>query len=70
VCGFGILVVPDLKAINHAIKNHVVENKQASSGLEWLTAFLTEQVLIVASKNISVKCKLVGHRATLVNKES
>ena len=70
VRGFGILLVPDLKAMNHAIKNQLVEHKQASSGLEGLTAFLTEQVLIVASKNVSVKCKLFGHRATLFNKES
>jgi hypothetical protein len=49
VCGFEILVVPDLKAINRAIRNHVANHKKASIGSERLTAFLTEQVLIVAA---------------------
>ena len=48
-CGFEILVVPDLKAMNRAIKNHVANHKKASDGSERLTAFLTEQVLIVAA---------------------
>jgi hypothetical protein len=48
ICGFEILVVPDLKAMNRAIKNHVDKHKKSSS--EKLTDFLTEQVLIVASK--------------------
>jgi hypothetical protein len=47
VCGFEILVVPDLKAMNRAIKNHVVEHKKSAS--EKLTDFLTVQTLIVAS---------------------
>ena len=46
-CGFEILVVPDLKAMNRAIKNHVAEHNKSSS--EKLTDFLTEQVLIMAS---------------------
>jgi hypothetical protein len=53
VCGYEILVVPDLKAMNRAIKNHVAEHKKASDGSERLgslTEFLTEQVLIVASE--------------------
>ena len=29
VCGSEILVLPDLKAMNRAIKNHVAEHKQA-----------------------------------------
>ena len=45
VCGFEILVVPDLKAMGRAIKNHVAKHKKASDVSEWLT----EQVLIVAS---------------------
>jgi hypothetical protein len=55
-CGYGILVVPDLKAMNRAIKNHIAEHKKASDNSERilafgsLTQFLTEQVLIVASK--------------------
>jgi len=55
-CGFEILVLPDLKAMNRAIKNHVTEHKQAGDGrkrisaFDSLTEFLTEQVLIVASK--------------------
>jgi hypothetical protein len=28
-CGFEILVLPDLKAMNQAIKNHVAEHMQA-----------------------------------------
>ena len=52
VCGFRILVVPDLKAMNRAIKNHVAEHKQADYGLEFdsLEEFLTEQILKVANK--------------------
>lgn len=53
VCGFEILVVPDLKAMNKAIQNHIAEHKQSnddSDGLAMLEAFLTEQVLVVASK--------------------
>ena len=47
-CGFEILVLPDLKEMNCAIKNHVGEHKKARS--ERLTEYLTEQVLIMASK--------------------
>lgn len=50
VCGFEILVVPDLKAMDRAIKNHAAEHKKANTGSKRLTEFLTEQVLIVASK--------------------
>jgi hypothetical protein len=53
VCGSEILVVPDLKAMNKAIQNHIVEHKQAKDDpdrLASLEAFLTEQVLIIASK--------------------
>jgi hypothetical protein len=53
VCGSEILVVPDLKAMDRAIKNHVAEHKQAKDGpdrLACLEAFLTEQVLIIAGK--------------------
>src|SRR5674476_1011292 len=56
VCGLRILVVPDLKAMNRAIRNHVVEHKQTDYGLAFdsLEEFLTEQILIVASEmNIS-----------------
>jgi hypothetical protein len=47
VCGFEILVVPDVKAMNRAIKNHAAKHNKAYS--KKLTGFLTEQVLIVAS---------------------
>jgi hypothetical protein len=47
VCGFEILVVPDLRAMGRAIKNHVAKHKKACA--KKLTDFLTEQVLIVAS---------------------
>ena len=52
VCGCQILVIPDLKAMNRAIKNHVAEHKKADYGLpiDSLEEFLTEQILIVASK--------------------
>jgi hypothetical protein len=52
VCGMRILVVPDLKAMNRAIKNYVAEHKQADYGLvpELLEEFLTEQILIVGSE--------------------
>ena len=46
-CGFEILVVPDLKAMNRAIKNHVAGHNKSSS--EKLTDFLTEQTLILTS---------------------
>ena len=52
VCGCEILVVPDLKAMNRAIKNHVAGHKDADYGvvLNSLEEFLTEQILIVAAK--------------------
>ena len=52
VCGFKILVVPDLKAMNRAIKNHLAEHKQADDGLAFdsLEEFLTEQILMAAAK--------------------
>ena len=53
LCGSEILVLPDLKAMNRAIKNHVAEHKKARDGsdrLDSLTEFLTEQVLTVASE--------------------
>jgi hypothetical protein len=42
------LVVPDVKAMSVAIENHAV-NKHKQS-IDSVTEFLTEQVLIVASK--------------------
>ena len=52
VCGLRILIVPDLKAMNRAIKNHLAEHKQADYGLSFysLEEFLTEQILMAASK--------------------
>jgi hypothetical protein len=52
VCGLKILIVPDLKAMNRAIKNHLDEHKQADYGiaLDSLEEFLTEQILKAASK--------------------
>ena len=47
LCGFEILVVPDLKAMNRAIKNHTAKHRKSFS--RKLPDFLTEQVLIVAS---------------------
>ena len=52
VCGIEILVVPDLKAMKRAIKNHVTEHNQADYGLllDSLEEFLTEQILVTSSK--------------------
>jgi hypothetical protein len=50
-CGLEILVVPDLKAMDLAINKHVAEHKQSREGSKKLTDFLTEQVLIMVSKN-------------------
>jgi hypothetical protein len=53
LCGFKILVVPDLKAMNRAIKNHLTKHKKAhtdSVKLAFIEESLSEQVLIVASK--------------------
>ena len=52
VCGKRILVVPDLNAMNRAIKNHIAVHKRSDYGLmfESLDEFLTEQVLMVASE--------------------
>lgn len=49
-CGFEILVLPDLKAMDRAIKNHVTKHKKACS--KRLTDFFSEQVLIVASNHV------------------
>lgn len=52
ICGFEILVLPDLKAMNRAIKNHLAQHKQSqndSSRLDLFEKFMTEHVLIIAS---------------------
>ena len=52
VCGNEILVVPDLKAMNRAIKKHIAEHKKTNNDLTFdsLEEFLARQVLIAASK--------------------
>lgn len=52
LCGTRILVVPDLKAMNCAIKNHINEHSQANYGVvsDSLEEFLTEQILFEASE--------------------
>ena len=53
LCGFEILVSSDLKAMNRALKNHLAEHKQSGDAPlspNSLEMFLTEQILIVASK--------------------
>jgi hypothetical protein len=51
ICGSEILVVPDLKAMNLAIENHVtIKHKTTPDGSESLTEFLAEQVLLLATK--------------------
>ena len=52
-CGFKILVVPDLKAMNQAINNHLAEHKKGGDGsgsIEPLEKLLTERIIIRASK--------------------
>ena len=50
-CGSEILVVPDLKAMNLAIENHVtMKHKTSPDDAERLTEFLAEQVLLLATK--------------------
>ena len=52
-CGKEILLLPDLAAMNRAIKNHVAEHKKAgddSGRLDSLEEFLTHQVLILTSE--------------------
>jgi len=51
ICGSEILVVPDLKAMNLAIENHVIiKHKTTPDDSERLTEFLAEQVLLLATK--------------------
>ena len=52
VCGYEILVVPDLKAMDRAIKNHIAEHKQVDYGLalDSLEETLTHKVLMAVSK--------------------
>jgi hypothetical protein len=51
VCGSEILVVPDLKAMNLAIDNHITtKHKTTPDASENLAEFLAEQVLIQATK--------------------
>ncbi len=45
VCGFEILLVPDLKAMDRAIKNHITKHNKASD----ISELLTEQALILAA---------------------
>jgi hypothetical protein len=49
-CGSEILVIPDLKAMNNAINNHISKHKKTHDNLERLAKSLTEQVLSFASK--------------------
>ncbi len=50
LCGSEILVVPNLKAMDIAITKHVANHKHSRDDPKKLTNFLTEQVLIKASK--------------------
>ena len=62
-CGTEILVTPDLKAMDQAIKNHVTEHETASKSSEntlsreSLEQYLAEQVLIVTSKTKTINSK-------------
>jgi hypothetical protein len=48
-CGVQILVVPDLAAMNHAIRRHLAEHKNADEQM------LVEQILKVAGKQSSLQ---------------
>jgi hypothetical protein len=51
ICGSEILVLPDLKAMNLAIDNHVTtKHKTTPDASERLAEFLADQVLIQATK--------------------
>jgi hypothetical protein len=51
ICGSEILVVPDLKAMNIAVDNHVTtKHKITSDDSQMLSEFLVEQVILVATK--------------------
>jgi hypothetical protein len=45
-CGAKILVVPDLAAMDKALKKHLAEHKNANE------QFLTQQILKAASKQV------------------
>jgi hypothetical protein len=47
-CGFELLVVPDLTAMDKALKNHVAGHKLADS--EKVMRCLTERVLVLVCK--------------------
>jgi hypothetical protein len=55
-CGFEILVLPDVKAMDRAIENHLAEHRVTSGcsesnlALDWLRQFLTAQLLRAASE--------------------
>ena len=46
VCGTKILIVPDLVAMDKAIKNHLIEHKKIT-GLDLTEEILTEEILKV-----------------------
>ena len=51
ICGSEILVVPDLKAMNIAVDNHVTtKHKRTPDDSQRLSEFLVEQVILVATK--------------------
>jgi hypothetical protein len=69
VCGFEILVVPDLKAMNYAIKNHIDEHKKGRYGSEnilrfdTLETFLTQRTLIaIHLERSKEKFSVLSHR--------
>jgi hypothetical protein len=49
LCGKEILVVPDLKAMNQAIRNLVSEHRKAKDKSK-ISGYLAGQILIAASK--------------------
>ena len=49
-CGIEILVIPDLKAMNLAINNHLAEHRKYDEIFRRIVQFLAQQVIIVAGE--------------------
>ena len=51
-CGIKILIVPDLPAMNKAIRNHIIEHKKLT-GSNLTEEILTQKILKVVIKAIN-----------------
>jgi hypothetical protein len=52
-CGYEILLVPDLKAMNLAINKHLDQHKKAGDNIERLNESLARDVISLSSKTTS-----------------